>query len=63
MMTDKSNCSQQQVHCDKISDSEICCAATIFDCPSLLVAALKAEYTVGKGQVNIIASHAELEIL
>ena len=25
---------------------EICCATTIFDCPSLLVAVVKAEYTV-----------------
>ena len=42
---------------------EICCATTICACPSLLVAALKAEYTVGKAPINIIASHTELEVL
>ena len=29
----------------------------------LLVAAFKAEYTMGKAPINIIANHAELEIL
>ena len=39
------------------------CATKIFDCPSLLVATLKAEYTVGKAPINIMASRTELEIL
>ena len=42
---------------------EICCATTIFDCPSVVVAALKAEYTVSKGPINIMSSHTEHEIL
>ena len=55
-MTDKSNCSQLQVNCDKITDSWWdLLFTTIFDCPSLLVAALKAEYTLGKAPINIIA--------
>ena len=60
MMTIKSNCSQLQVHCDKISDvvGDICCATAIFD--SLYSG---VEYTVGKAPINIIANHTEHETL
>ena len=65
MMTDKSDCSncESQIMTRFQIVGEICCATTIFYCPSLLVAALKAEYTVGKGPIYITASHMELEIL
>ena len=60
MMTIKSNCSQLQVHCDKISDvvGDICCATAIFD--SLYSG---VEYTVGKAPTNIVANHTEHETL
>ena len=60
MMTIKSNCSQLQVHCDKISDvvGDICCATAIFD--SLYSG---VEYTVGKAPINIIPNHTEHETL
>ena len=59
MMTDKTNCSQLQVNFDKISNTLL----VRFDRPSLLLAALQAEYTMGKALINIIASHTEIEIL
>ena len=64
MMTDKStvhNSKSIVTRCQIVG--EICCATTIFDCPSLVVAALKAEYTVSKGPINIMSSHTEHEIL
>ena len=63
-MTDKSDCSncESQIMTRFQIVGEICCATTIFYCPSLLVAALKAEYTVGKALINIITSNTELEI-
>ena len=60
MMTDKStvhNSKSIVTRCQIVG--EICCATTIFGCPSLLVAALKAEYIAG----NIIASHTEIGVL
>ena len=62
MMTDKStvhNSKSIVTRCQIVG--EICCATTIFDCPSPLMAALNEEYTVGKAPINIIASHQNLK--
>ena len=68
-MTDNSNWSKVVNHNSKSivtrfqKVGEISCAFTIFDGPSLLVDAFKAEYTEGKAPINVIASHRELEVL
>ena len=57
MITDKSNCSQLQVHSDKISESWWDLTVPIFWLP------LSRQYTMGKASINIVASHTELKIL
>ena len=42
---------------------EICGTTTILYCPSFFLATLQAENTVGKAPIDVILSHAELEIL